>query len=290
MSIFSGWFASKLLKREPQNNDKHVIVWPKSYLYIMIACSVGFALMYLFILLLMIFAPERIVDYDQYSILQFSLIFIPILIAMIILTLYLAKFKVIVKKDCFIYKNLFKRTNTYYYDNIYSTFIGSSYHCYQNDKLIVKISSLQDNCDLLDRCIEAYQKKHKIVPKDEYNGVIKRTKLWIVLSICYFVLSAIFNIVCAVYVWWWYFTLLCHIPNLWFILSCLAWKITIKDGVLTKRSLFKGNRRYNIEELTFYVDDNWIFYKIYHGKKLIAFVLAVEYDSSLIETNLKPNW
>lgn len=290
MAIFSGWFTSKLLKREPQNDDSHVIVWPKNYLYIMIACSAGFVLLYLFLLSLMIFAPEMIVDYDEYTILQFSLIFVPFVLAEIILTVYLAKFKVIVKKDCFIYKNLFKRTKTYYYDNLYLTFIGSCYHCYQGDKLIVKISLLQDNCDLLHKCIKDYQKKHKIVPKDEHSGVIKRTKLWIVCSVCYLVLSAIFNIICAVYTWWWYFTLLCHIPNLLFVLSCLAWKITIKDGVLTKRSLFKGNKRYNIEELTYYVDDNWIFYKIYHGKKIIAFVLAVEYDSSLIETNIKPCW
>lgn len=288
MSIFSGLFANILLKRKPQNDDTNLIVWPKMYFYIMIACSAVLVLGYLFILLLMIFFPERIVDYDEYSILIFSIVCIPLIIGMIILTVYLAKFKVIVKEDSFIYKNLFKRTKTYYYDNIYSTFIGSSYHCYQNDKLIVKISSLQDNCDLLHKCIKAYQKKHKIVLKDVNNGVIKRTKLWIVLSICYLLLSAIFNILCAVYAWWWYWTLLCHLPNLWFILSCLTWKITIKDGVLTKRSLFKGNIQYNIEELTYDENDSCTLYKIYYrSKKIIAFVLEIEYNSDLIAYNIK---
>ena len=281
MSLFSGLFANK-----HQNDDKHTIVWSQEYLDIMILCSLGSFLIYLFILVLMIFFPERIADYDECSILEFSIIFIPFVVAMIILTIYLAKFKVIVKKDCFIYKNLFKRTKTYYYDNIYSTFIGSSYYFYQNDKLIVKISLLQDNSDLLHKCIESYQKKHKIISKDEHNGVIKRTKLWIVLSICYFVLIAIFNTVCAFYFWWWYFTLLCHLPNLWFICSCLSWKITFKDDMIIKRSLFKGNKCYNIDELTFDVNESWILYKIYQDKKIIAFVLAVEYNSDLIETNI----
>lgn len=237
----------------------------------------------------MIFAPESIVDYDEYSILQFSLLFVPFILAVIILTVYLARFKVIVKKDCFIYKNLFKRTRIYYYDKVYSTFIGRSYHCYQNNKLIVKISTLQDNSHLLHKCIEAYQKKYKIIPKDDHNGVIKRTRLWMVFSVCYLVLSAIFNVISFIYAWWWYFTLVCHIPNILFVLSCLLWKITIKDGVLTKRSLFKWNKRYKLEELTFDINNSGVLYKICRGKKIIAFVLAIEYDSSLIKNNLRYN-
>lgn len=237
----------------------------------------------------MIFAPHRIEDYDENTILLFSIIFIPFILFAVILTLYVAKFKIIVKKDSFIYINLFKRTKTYSYDNVYSTLIGGrSYHCYQNGKRIVIISFLLNNCDLLHKSIEDYQKKNKITPKDEHNGVIKRTKLWVVISLCYFVLCALINLICGYFydAWWWYFTLLCHIPNLPFIASCLAWKITIRDGVLTKRSLF-GNKRYNIEELTYTANSTFVLYKIYRGEKRIAFVLAVEYDSSLIEAKLK---
>jgi len=287
MSIFSGMFSKMLLSRKPKNNDSKIIVYPRTYINIMLFCSLGFFALYIFLLMLALFFPNKIQDFDNNTIWQMSIIFALIIISTIIFTIYLAKFKIIVNDDNFIYINFFRKTKTYLYKDVYTKLIGRSYQCFSNDKLIVKISLLLDNADLLHKNIKNYQKEHKIVSKSPKTGVIKRTKLWILFSICYFVLSIIFNVLSSFYASWWAWSILCHIPNIIYIIYNIVWKVTFEKDTLTKHSLFAFKKQYKLSELDYTESKNSILYKIYNQKKLIAVVLAIEYNSDLIARNIK---
>lgn len=286
MNFFSGILAKMVVKRKGKNNGSNTIIYPFGDLIAAAIECFGFLFVYLFLLAIGLFSPAAIAENDENTILQLTIIFVPFIIFSFVFLLYLIRFKVTVNEDNFVYINLFKKTKTYYFKDVYITPVVQTHRCYLGDKLVVKISLRLDNAELLYDKIKAYQKENGIKPKNQKTGEIKRTVIWIAFSVIYFALSAIINAVSYFYVDWWKWTLLCHAPNLIFIVYNILWKVTFDYGTMTKRSLF-GLKRYNLNELRFTISKNTAFYKIYRGKKLVAVVFAVEYNSDLVEKNVK---
>lgn len=280
-------FISWLLRRNPKNNDSNIIRHPQSYIVMSICCCVGFFLLYLFLLMLAIFSPETIENYDSNTIWIISLIFGIIITLYIIFIIYLVKFKIEVKDDCFIYHNLFKKTKSYSYEEITLKLIGSSYHVYKESKLIVKISLLFDNANLLNSTMQKHLKQHKIKPKINNYGVIKRSKLWVLISIGFLIPVVLLNVLAGIYESWWYWTLFCHLPNLIYIAYNLVWKISFEsNNTITIRNLF-FKKNLPFDELEYSENNSLTVYKIYHKNKLLAIVLAIEYNSDLVEKHLR---
>lgn len=286
MALIAGVFSKMLLSRNPKNNESKTIVYPSSYIITMVFSILGAFAIYTYLLILALFFPNKIQDFDDNTIWQISFIFALIIVPIIIFTIYLTKFKIIVNDDGFVYINLFRKTKSYLYQDVSSRLIGSSYHCFYNGKLLVKISLLLDNADLLHKSIKKYQKEHKIRFKLSKTGVIKRTKLWIFISICYLILSVFFNIAFYFQTPQWAWSLLCHIPNIIYVAYNLTWKLTFEKDVLIKNSLFTYKKHYKLSELNYDESKNSIIYKIYNQNKLIAVVFAIEYNADLIERNI----
>lgn len=133
--------SEKINEKEKRFLEDKIIKQPLSYKYagiIICICSI------LLISLCFIFA-ENILATGIATV----MVFIPLFLGGILTFLYEKNWKIIISNDSIIYTNILGKKVEYKLKNLKTKFYNSSYRIYKDDKCILKISFIQNNCTIL---------------------------------------------------------------------------------------------------------------------------------------------
>jgi len=273
MSWFSGFIASKLLKRKSVENETNLIRQPKLWSNSILALSV----VWILLLLSPLIAPEIFISSDDIiGIIIFSSI---MLLAFLFFYIYLIVWKVEIFDTYFKFRSIFTRKQISY-NNIEIRNVKSGFRFYDNNKHLLSVSYLQDNYKKLRQSIYIYQKANKIKINKSISNVLKPISLlWISTSLLLLLtlLTPVFILMEEGLNTAFYISLSANIISILLVLYMSNWRIDFDEKYLTKRSIWRLSKKYKIEYITYlehqffgHPEDTIIYYK----NKKIAMIMG----------------
>ena len=154
--IFGKWFTNYYNAKEQQDEaNKNIIRQPLYYLIAGLFSGIGSPALFTF----MMIVPAANNEKENLPIFLLVLFLVCTLcISGILFALLRLNWRVEIQEDGFTYRNLFRVTKHYLFEEITEKYMGASYRYYKGKKKILTISALQPNCFLLSQALSKWKK------------------------------------------------------------------------------------------------------------------------------------